>query len=108
LQTIKRKRTLSEKKVERKRTVKNERKGTEILVGKEDERKDTELQVETGGGINTKNDEDNVRLGILISWKGTKGRGNSRKNSVKILQCCVSKIWELRKAGNLRNISNEA
>jgi hypothetical protein len=68
----------------------------------------TELLVETEDGIKAEKDADNVRLGILITWKGTKGRGNSRKNSVKILQCRVSKIRELRMAGNLRNISNEA
>jgi hypothetical protein len=66
------------------------------------------LAVETEDGIKTENNEDNVRLGILIGSKGTKGRGNSRKNSVKILQCRVSKIRELRMAGNLLNISNEA
>jgi hypothetical protein len=47
LQTIKRKRTLSEKKVERKRKLKNERRGTEILVEKEDARKEREIQVKT-------------------------------------------------------------
>jgi hypothetical protein len=54
-----------------------------ILVEKEDERKETELQVETEDGIKTKNDEDYVRWRILKGWKGTKGRGNPRKNSVK-------------------------
>ncbi len=47
MQTIKRKRTLSEKKVERKRKLKNERRGTEILVEKEDARKEREIQVKT-------------------------------------------------------------
>jgi hypothetical protein len=32
-----------------------------ILVEKEDERKETELLVETEDGIKTENDEDNVR-----------------------------------------------
>jgi hypothetical protein len=54
-----------------------------ILVETEDERKERELQVEAEDGIKTENDEDNVLLGILIGWKGSKGRGNPRKNSVK-------------------------
>jgi hypothetical protein len=40
-----------------------------ILVEKEDEMKETELQIETEDGIKTENDEDNVRLGILIGYK---------------------------------------
>ncbi len=48
-----------------------------------------------------------VRLGILISWKGTRERGNPCKNTVKKipqLTCVLINPGVLVMAENLRNI----
>jgi hypothetical protein len=62
-----------------------------ILVEKEDERKETELQVETEDGIKTENDESkNKRISFQmsndISEREKKGKGKEGKSEWKKIE----------------------